>query len=182
MAPMDDKRPFPVVIWFMGISGAGKSTLASHLRRHLEARGLKHSLIDGDEARAFFDHDLGYSKLERVANIKRILFAAYMLSQSGVAALVANISPFEELRQLARRKIPGYNEIYLEKSLALSMQEDVRKIYQNQAQKTDLVGIDIPFEKPLHSDLTLEVDRETPEQSFCAVLNYLRTKYPRSGL
>jgi adenylylsulfate kinase-like enzyme len=177
-----NQNNLPVVIWFIGISGAGKSTLAGQLRNALQARGIQNCLIDGDETRAFFDHDLGFSREERIANIQRILLAAHLLSQSGVAVVVANISPFEDLRQFARRKINNYHQIHLKKELAVSLEADVRRIYRNHLGKSDLVGVDIPFEEPLNSELTIDVDRQTPEQSLRTVLEFLNTKYPHARL
>jgi adenylylsulfate kinase-like enzyme len=179
---MNPAKPLPLVIWFIGISGAGKTTLARRLHEHLLGRGVRACLLDGDEARAFFDHDLGYSKAERMANIKRILFAAHMLSQCGVAVVVANISPFEEIRQLARRKMPQYREIYLRKNLAASRETDVNGIYRNHTGKTPLVGVEIPFEEPVQSNLTIDVDRQTPEESFRAVLRFLKSSHAEGVL
>src|SRR3990170_7012687 len=101
-----------MVIWFIGISGAGKTTLGKKLQQYFDDARKKSFLIDGNLARSFFDNDLGYSKKDRVANIKRITFAAHVLGQSDVITIVCCISPFESLRELARKRIKDYNEIY----------------------------------------------------------------------
>ena len=62
-----------MIIWLMGISGAGKSTLANRLLADLTIKNHVY-LLDGDEVRNFFDNDLGYSRLDREQNIKRIIF------------------------------------------------------------------------------------------------------------
>lgn len=167
-----------MVIWLIGISGSGKTTLGQGLKRHLEAMGEKCYVIDGDLVRGFYDNDLGYSKEERVANIKRIMLAAYVLGQNDIAAIVCNISPFEELREFARRKISDYNEIYLKKSVDASRAQDVKKMYKNNAGKTDIVGIDLTFDEPRNSDLTINVDEESVEESLGRIIDFIENKYP----
>ncbi len=167
-----------MIIWFLGISGSGKTTLGTALKKDLDARKAPNSMLDGDMVRHFFDHDLGYSREDRMANIKRILFGAYVLSQTDRIAIICNIHPFQELRDFARRKIRNYNEIYLCKSLRSSVQRDVKTVYKQNMGKTDLVGIDIPFEEPTTCDLKIDVNHLTVEQSLEKLNQYLRTKYP----
>ncbi|OHA64798.1 MAG: hypothetical protein A2843_00680 [Candidatus Wildermuthbacteria bacterium RIFCSPHIGHO2_01_FULL_48_27b] len=167
-----------MVIWFIGISGAGKTTLGKRLQQHFDAAHKKSFLIDGNAARAFFNNDLGYSKEDRIANVKRITFAAHVLSQSDVVTIVCCISPFESLRALARKNIRDYNEIYLERSVAEAKKDDVQQMYQNNLGKTEIVGIDLEFEAPKQSDLVIRTDEETEDESFEKVLAYLQKKYP----
>lgn len=166
-----------MIIWLIGISGAGKTTIGRKLEAHFNELGVKNYLLDGDEVRDLFDRDLGYSDVEREANIKRILLGAYLLDRNGIAGIICNISPLEHLRALARRKIAGYNEIYLKKDLSVSMKNDVKGMYRANAGKTQIVGIDATFDEPQHPDLVLEVDRQTEEETYQAVLNYITGKY-----
>lgn len=166
-----------MIIWLIGISGAGKTTIGRRLEAHFNEIGVKNYLLDGDEVRDLFDRDLGYSDAEREANIKRIILGAYLLDRNDIVGIVCNISPLEHLRALARRKIPGYNEIYLKKDLRASMEKDVKGMYRANAGKTQIVGIDAAFDQPRHPDLTLEVDRLTEEETCQAVLDYIAEKY-----
>ncbi|MHC4744089.1 MAG: adenylyl-sulfate kinase [Planctomycetota bacterium] len=166
-----------MVIWLLGISGSGKTTLGMGLKRHLEALGKPCYMIDGDLVRGFHDNDLGYSREDRVANIKRILLSAHVLEQAGVAAIVCNISPFEELREFARRKIDGYSEIYLKKSLEASKATDVKGMYNEHFGKTDIVGIDIEFDEPGGSHLIINVDAETEEESLRRIIEFVQERH-----
>jgi adenylylsulfate kinase-like enzyme len=162
-----------MVIWLMGISGAGKSTQARRLQAWLEQRGEAAYLLDGDHVRDFFDRDLGFTPEDRRANVRRIILGAYLVQASGRHCIVASISPFEELRQFARRKIPGYIQIYLKRDLQACIDTDEKAVYQRNRGMTDLVGIDIPFEPPLHSDLVIDVDGLTEDQVFDRIKNSL---------
>lgn len=166
-----------MIIWLIGISGAGKTTIGRRLEEHFNKIGVKNYLLDGDEVRDLFDRDLGYSDADREANIKRIILGAYLLDKNDIAGIICNIGPLEHLRALARKKIKGYNEIYLKKDLQISMQSDVKGVYKENVGKTQIVGIDASFDKPLHADLVLEVDYMTEEETYQAVLDYIVGKY-----
>lgn len=166
-----------MIIWLIGISGAGKTTIGRKLETHFKELGKKCYLLDGDEVRDLFDRDLGYSDADREANIKRIILGAYLLDRNDIIGIICNIGPLERLRQLARRKIAGYNEIYLKKDIQISMKNDVKGVYQENMGKTQIVGIDATFDEPQTPDLVLEVDKMTVEESCQAVLDYIATKY-----
>ena len=166
-----------MIIWLIGISGAGKTTIGRRLEAHFNEIGVKSYLLDGDEVRDLFDRDLGYSDAEREANIKRIILGAYLLDRNDIVGIVCNISPLEHLRALARRKIAGYNEIYLQKDLSISMKNDVKGVYKENAGKTQIVGIDATFDRPQHPDLVLEVDKQAEDETYRAILDYIVEKY-----
>lgn len=166
-----------MIIWLIGISGAGKTTIGRKLETYFNELGKKNYLLDGDEVRDLFNRDLGYSDADREANIKRIILGAYLLDRNDIIGIVCNIGPLEHLRQLAREKIAGYNEIYLKKSLQNSMRNDVKGVYRDNVGKTQIVGIDATFDEPQNSDLVLEVDNMTEEETYQAVVDYIVNKY-----
>lgn len=166
-----------MVIWLIGISGAGKTTIGRKLEEHFKAIGKKCYLLDGDEVRDLFDRDLGYSDEEREANIKRIILGAYLLDKNDIIGIICNIGPLEHLRQLARRKIAGYNEIYLKRDLNASIKNDIKGMYRENMGRTPIVGIDATFDEPRTPDLILETDRLTVTESYQAVLHYIVEKY-----
>lgn len=166
-----------MIIWLIGISGAGKTTIGRRLEEHFNRIGVKNYLLDGDEVRDLFDRDLGYSDADREANIKRIILGTYLLDKNDIAGIICNIGPLEHLRALARKKIKGYNEIYLKKDLQISMRNDVKGVYKENVGKTQIVGIDASFDEPVHADLTLEVDHMTEDETYQAVLDYIVEKY-----
>jgi len=165
-----------MVVWLIGISGAGKTTLGNKVKNYYDNKKISSFILDGDLVRDFYDNDLGFSKDDRVANIKRILLSAYVLEKNGVIPIVCNISPFEFLRDFARDKFDDYHEIYLKKDLNVAKSNDVKNIYKEHITKTDIVGLDLKFEEPKNSDLVLEVDEEDANDSFRKIKKYLEGK------
>lgn len=57
------------------------------------------------------------------------------------------------------------------------MANDVKGMYQANVGKTQIVGIDATFDPPQHPDLVLDVDQQTEEETYQAILDYITAKY-----
>lgn len=162
-----------MVIWLIGISGAGKTTLGNKIHKYFIKKKKKSFIIDGDIVREFYNNDLGYGIDDRIANIKRIMLSVYVLEKNNIIPIVCNISPFEELRDFARHKFSSYHEIYLHKKLNFAKKNDIKGVYKNNLNKTALVGVDLNFDEPKKSNLTINVDTESEEESYMKIINYI---------
>src|SRR3984885_10730862 len=96
------KGQVPVVLWFTGLSGSGKSTIANLVERTLAREGRHTYLLDGDNVRHGLNHDLGFTDVDRVENIRRVAEAAKLFVDAGLIVLVSFISPFRSERRMAR--------------------------------------------------------------------------------
>src|SRR5438270_9828888 len=130
-------------VWITGLSGAGKSTIAARLAAALRETGRKVEILDGDEARATLNSDLGFSKEARDANIRRIGYVARLLARNGVDVIVAAISPYRAVRDEVRAAIEaegcGFVEVYARCSLAELARRAVKGLYE-EALKGELPG------------------------------------------
>lgn len=163
-------------IWFTGLSGSGKTTLSKRLELELRRRGIqKVELLDGDVIRTHLSEGLGFSKEDRDANIKRIGFVCKLLSRNGVVAIAAAISPYREIRDFNRKEIGDFVEVYCKCPLEICIRRDVKGLYRKAlaGEIKNYTGVDDPYEEPLKPEVTLETDRETPEQSVMKIIQKL---------
>ena len=156
-----------MVIWLLGISGSGKTTLGNKPNKYFDKQNIKSFIIDGDLVRDFYNNDLGYTKEDRINNIKRIMLSAYILEQNGIIPIVCNISPYQHLRDFARDKFDKYIEIYLKKEL--SDIKNKEEVYSGK----NVIGVDLKFETPIKADLTVNTTKFDENSSLNNILNLL---------
>jgi adenylylsulfate kinase len=169
-------------LWFTGLSGAGKSTLGNLVADELRARGHRVELLDGDEIRTNLSKGLGFSKEDRDTNIRRIGYVAKLLARNGVVTITAAISPYREIRDEVRKSHGRFVEVYMKCSLEKLVERDVKGLYKKalKGEIASFTGVSDPYEEPLHPELVIESDRETPADSLGKLLgkleelNYIR--------
>ncbi len=164
-------------IWFTGLSGAGKSTLSTLLHQRLRAAGAKVELLDGDVVRTHLSKGLGFSREDRDENIRRIGFVCELLARNGVIAIAAAISPYREVRESVRARIPNFVEVFMECPMDVLIGRDVKGLYKKalSGEIEHFTGISDPYEAPEAPELTVHSSRETPEQSVDRVWRTLKS-------
>jgi adenylylsulfate kinase-like enzyme len=163
-------------IWIMGLSSAGKSTLANMLVERLRNNGYPCMLLDGDQIREIFPERLGYDAASRRKQTERVLRLVKWVSNQGILPVVAIIHPFEDDRLRCRSELPGYFETYLKCDLDTCIERDekIKKhVYpwnnRERDEKDNIVGLDINYDEPAHSDLTLNSARMSPSEMLDAL-------------
>lgn len=159
-------------IQMTGLSGAGKSTIAQGLKRRLEARGIEVEVVDGDDYRAHLCSDLGFSKKDRVENIRRLAFVAHKLSGPGRVAIIAAINPYEESRAHLRALSTKHMTVFIDARLETVVERDTKGLYKRAMLPEDdpkhvprLTGVSDPFEAPQAPDLVVDTSHQSVEQS-----------------
>ena len=172
-----DSDPAPgaahgLTVWFTGLSSAGKSTISKSVYEKLWARGYKVELLDGDVVRQQFSRGLGFSREDRDENIRRIGFAAELLSRNGVIVLVGAISPYRAVRDEMRGYIGSFLEVYVHAPIEVCEQRDLKGIYRRAraGELHGVTGVDDPYEAPLNPEVECRTDRETLAESTGKVL------------
>ncbi|NOV04597.1 adenylyl-sulfate kinase [Paenibacillus planticolens] len=170
------------VLWFTGLSGSGKSTTARALVEPLRESGRKVELLDGDELRQTISHGLGFSREDRLTNIKRIVFLCKLLSRNGVTVIVSAITPYEEMREHARAELLGYVEIFVDCPLEECERRDVKGLYAKarNAEIKQFTGIGDPYEIPETPDIVIRTQMDEVENNVALIMDYMTTKTGRS--
>src|SRR5207247_3375672 len=166
-------------LWFTGLSGAGKTTISAILEAELRTRGSKLEVLDGDVVRENLSKGLGFSKEDRDTNIRRIAFVANLLSRNGVPVITAAISPYREIRDEARQMMDErFIEIYVKASVEACEERDVKGLYAKarSGEIKEFTGVSDPYEEPLDPEITVETERQTPEESAQQILDYLEAQ------
>ena len=173
-----------------GLSGSGKSSIAKLLQERISAMKLKVEIIDGDEFRKTLCADLGFSKEDRIENIKRLGFVASLLARNEIITIIAAINPYKfarnELKALYDAKL-----IYVKCDLETLRKRDTKGLYEraflpdNHPDKIqNLTGVNDTFEIPENPDLVIDTSEEnladSLEKVFDFIVKTLPSKYENS--
>lgn len=164
-----------LTIWFTGLPCSGKSTLAQLLHQELCAAQVRSEILDGDEIRQRLTKGLGFSKEDRIENVRRIAYVAKLLTRNGVIAIAAAISPYRAVRNEIKKDIGRCAEIFLDCPVEVCMSRDVKGLYKKAlaGEIKQFTGVDDPYEAPLNPDLVLKTAAEDAQASLSRVLAFL---------
>ena len=154
------------VIWLTGLPASGKTTLARALEIRLAQAGLAIEVLDGDEIRSGMSADLGFSREDREEHNRRIIFVSKLLIRNGVNVFVPLISPYRQLRELAREELdPSFMEVWVKCSLEECIRRDPKGLYAKALRReiTNMTGLDDPYEEPLNPDVVVDTEKEYKE-------------------
>jgi adenylylsulfate kinase len=151
-------------VWLTGLPSSGKSTLAAALADALPGPV---QVLDGDLLRSQFFPELGFSRADRIENVRRTGRLAAMLARHGVTVVVPVIAPYESarawVRQLHADAGLDYAEVWVDAPVEVCAERDIKGLYAK-ARRNELhglTGIDDPYEPPAHPALHLRTDQHS---------------------
>jgi len=162
-------RQIPKVIWMTGLSGAGKTTLADALEKEIQKKGFFVKTFDGDVIREGISKDLGFTKEDRIENIRRIAEVTKLFLDTGMIIICSFISPTNEVRKMAKNIIgeDKFIEVFVSCPLEICEQRDVKGLYKKvrKGEIKNFTGIDSPYEIPEVPDIEIKTNENTVKQS-----------------
>jgi bifunctional enzyme CysN/CysC len=170
----------PMCLWFTGLSAAGKSTIANLLEKRMFAMGWHTYTLDGDNIRQGLNRDLGFSKADRVENIRRAMEVAGLLVDAGLVVIVSFISPYRVDRDTARSRFEAeeFLEIFVDTPLEECERRDPKGLYARarRGELPNFTGIDSDYEAPETPDICLDTLTQTAEECVDHILLILDSK------
>lgn len=168
------------VLWFTGLSGAGKSTLAAAVERKLYSQRIRSYVLDGDNIRQGLNKNLGFAPEDRTENIRRIGEVSKLLSDAGLFALVACISPYKADRDSVRSMFQEgeYIEIYVKCSIEECERRDPKGLYKKarSGEISNFTGLAAPYESPENPDLVMDTEKRSLAALVETVMQYLEER------
>jgi adenylyl-sulfate kinase len=163
-------------IWFTGLSGSGKSTIAEEIIKRYEKKVKNIFTLDGDVLRSGLNSDLGFSVDDRIENIRRATEFAKLLNDKEIQVIATFIAPTNEIRNLIKKILPNVCFVYLNTSLEVCEDRDVKGLYKKAraGEIKNFTGIDSPFEPMDDAWLTLDTNELSVEQCADIIIEKLK--------
>jgi adenylylsulfate kinase len=167
------------IFQFTGLSGAGKTTLAKRVTEIFDEKKIQVEIIDGDVYRKTICKDLGFSKEDRMENIRRLGFVAHQFSIQNKTVIISAINPYEASRNELALKF-GAKTIYIKCDIDILTQRDTKGLYKRALlpdshpdKLLHFTGINDLYEEPLAADLIIDTNLETIDESAEKIYNFI---------
>jgi adenylylsulfate kinase len=179
---MNDSMKYPpATLWLTGLSAAGKTTLAHALSDALTAAGATCQILDGDIVRHELSRDLGFSRMDRSENTRRVAERCRQLNEAGTWTIAALISPYRDDRETARRTVGEgrFFEVYLATPLAVCEARDPKGLYARARAGTiaHFTGVSDPYEVPSNPELSFDTSRQPVHECVATTVAWLRSAH-----
>jgi len=174
------RREQGFTVLFTGLSGSGKSTVASLLlTRLLELDDRPALLLDGDVVRTHLSTGLGFSRLDRDTNVRRIGWVAAQVTRAGGSVVAAPIAPYDATRRYVRDTVArsgGFVLVYVDTPLEVCEARDRKGLYAKARAGLipEFTGISDPYDVPGDAEVVVHTETMSPEQGAQAVIDHLR--------
>jgi adenylyl-sulfate kinase len=165
-----------VTVWFTGLPRSGKTTLSRLVVAELESLGVDRlEVLDGDVIRRTFSAGLGYSRDDRVENVRRIAEHARTLTEAGAICIVAAIAPYASARAQARAAVGDFVEVYCTAPVEVCAARDTTGLYAKAfaGEIEAFTGVSDPYEPPENPDLSLDTSGGDPQALAAQVVERL---------
>lgn len=158
----------PWVIWITGLPGSGKSTVALSVKKKFPDAVI----LRMDELRKIVTPEPTYSDREREYVYRSLVFMAKILHELGHNVIIDATGNKKSWRQLARRLIPDFFEVYLKCPIELCMEREKTrvdthgaptKIYEKGKKGWPVPGVKVPYEEPDKPEIIIDTEKESPQ-------------------
>jgi len=171
-----------VVVLLTGYSGSGKSTVARALvSALLERTDRSLTLLDGDRVRRLLSAGLGFSREDRVLNVRRVGWVAAQVAAHGGVAVCAPIAPYAQTRAEVRAMAEEHGRfllVHVSTPLEVCEARDRKGLYARARAGLlpAFTGVSDPYEVPEDAELVVDTSSTSVEGSVDAIMAALSTR------
>jgi len=176
-------------LWLTGLPGSGKSTILRELSQMLSESEIEAVTLSLDHIRKVLTPEPKYTEDERALVYRSLVLMAQLLVEHGEKNVIIDATGNrKEFRDLARRLIPDFAEIYVKCPLetckareVLRRDQPVQKdLYRRASEgklKGELPGISTPYEEPEDPEVLVASDVLSPHESAKKIMAYIRFRW-----
>jgi adenylylsulfate kinase len=164
------------VIWLTGLPSSGKTTIAAALKPKLNRLGVNAEILDGDIMRRELSPDLGFTKQDRYAHVRKVIYICKLLSKNGIISIVTIVSPDAEIRNFVRNQLGGLIEVYVKCSLDTCIKRDCKGLYKKalNGEMVNLIGLQDPYEEPSSPEVLANTEQESLDEITDKIISKLK--------
>ena len=176
-------------LWLTGLPGSGKSTIHHELSRILSESGIEAITLSLDRIRTVITPEPKYTDEERAIVYRSLVMMAQLLiEQGGKNVIIDATGHRREFRDLARRLICEFAEVYVKCPLkTCQVRETSRRsqlvekdLYKRASEGTlqgKLPGISEPYEESRSPDVLVASDLLSPHESAKRIMGYVKSRW-----
>jgi sulfate adenylyltransferase len=134
----------------------------------------------GDVVRRLLSSGLGFDRLSRETNIRRLGWVAAEIARHGGMSVLAAIAPYRQTRAEVRSLVRQHGDlvlVHVATPLAECERRDRKGLYARarRGELTGMTGVDDPYEAPDDADLTIDTTGRTIEDSLQVLVRHLES-------
>jgi adenylylsulfate kinase len=174
-------------LWLTGLPGSGKSTILEELLKMFSGSRIEATVLNLDRIRKVVTPEPKYTEEERGIVYRSLVMMARLLSTECDKNVVIDATGNRrEYRDLARRLVPGFAEIYIEcpletctKREALRRGGQVEKdLYRRAVEGSlngEMPGVSVRYEPPVDPEVIVRSDVLGPAESAEKIMEYVQS-------
>ena len=174
-----------IALWITGLPGSGKSTIADAVK----ACHPGFTVLRMDELRSIVTPEPSYSDSERELAYRSLVYLAKKIMELGHNVIIDATGNKRRWRDLARRLIPEYAEIYLRCPVEECMEREGRReeargaprgIYKKGREGWPVPGLTAPYEEPVNPELVIETGSVSVDEAVSMINDFLAGRLSES--